>query len=94
MTARDQQAGSMRHEVVRAGEADIEVLARVIAEAFFSLTVCRWLIPDGPARRGCLPRLFPALRRARDRGGNRRDNPGPGCRRAMDSGRRPGRPAG
>ncbi len=58
MTARDQQVGSTRHEVVRAGEADIEVLAQVIAEAFFPLAVCRWLIPDGAARRAAFPAYF------------------------------------
>ena len=54
MTARD----TVRHQVVRAGQADIGVLSLVIAEAFFSLTVCRWLIPDGPARRAAFPAYF------------------------------------
>jgi GNAT superfamily N-acetyltransferase len=54
MTARD----TVRHQVVRAGQADIGVLSLVIAEAFFSLTVCRWLIPDGPARRAAFPGYF------------------------------------
>jgi GNAT superfamily N-acetyltransferase len=58
MTTRDRQAGSARHVVVRAGEADIEVLSQVIAEAFFSLTVCRWLIPDEAARRAAFPGFF------------------------------------
>ena len=58
MTTRDTQAGRARHEVVRAGEADIEVLAQVIAEAFFPLAVCRWLIPDGPACRAAFPAYF------------------------------------
>ena len=58
MTTRDTQAGGARHEVVRAGEADIDTLAQVIAEAFFPLTVCRWLIPDGPARRAAFPAYF------------------------------------
>ena len=58
MTTRDTQAGRARHEVVRAGEADIETLAQVIAEAFFPLAVCRWLIPDGPARRAAFPAYF------------------------------------
>jgi GNAT superfamily N-acetyltransferase len=58
MTKRDTQANRARHEVVRAGEADIEVLAQVIAEAFFPLAVCRWLIPDGPARRAAFPAYF------------------------------------
>jgi GNAT superfamily N-acetyltransferase len=58
MTTRDTQVGRARHEVVRAGDADIETLARVIAEAFFPLAVCRWLIPDGPARRAAFPAYF------------------------------------
>jgi GNAT superfamily N-acetyltransferase len=58
MTTRDTQAGRARHEVVRAGEADISVLAQVIAEAFFPLAVCRWLIPDGTARRAAFPAYF------------------------------------
>ena len=55
MTTPGTQAGSARHQIVRAGEADIDVLAQVIADAFFSLAVCRWLIPDGPARRAAFP---------------------------------------
>ena len=58
MTTRDRQAGSERHQIVRAGEADIGVLAQVIADAFFSLDVCRWLISDGPARRAAFPGYF------------------------------------
>ena len=58
MTTRDTQAGRARHAVVRAGEADIETLAQVIAEAFFPLAVCGWLIPDGPARRAAFPAYF------------------------------------
>ena len=30
----------------------------MIAEAFFPLAVCRWLIPDGPARRAAFPAYF------------------------------------
>jgi len=58
MTTRDRQAGSAGHVIVRAGHADIGVLSLVIAEAFFSLAVCRWLIPDGPARRAAFPGYF------------------------------------
>ena len=58
MTTRDRQAGSARHVIVRAGEADTGVLSQVIAEAFFSLAVCRWLIPDGAARRAAFPGFF------------------------------------
>lgn len=44
--------------IVRADEADIGVLSQVIAEAFFPLPVCRWLIPDGTARRAAFPGCF------------------------------------
>jgi ribosomal protein S18 acetylase RimI-like enzyme len=49
---------SAHHQIVRAGEADITVLAEVIAEAFFALAVCQWLIPDGAARRAAFPGFF------------------------------------
>jgi len=58
MTLDDRQADSARHEIVRAGQADINVLSQVIADAFSDLAVCRWLIPDGPARRAAFPRYF------------------------------------
>ena len=58
MTTRDQQAGTAGQRVVRADHADIGVLSQVIADAFFSLAVCRWLIPDGPARRAAFPGYF------------------------------------
>ena len=58
MTTRDRKAGSGRHEIVRAGEPDIGVLSEVIADAFFALSVCRWLIPDGTARRAAFPGYF------------------------------------
>lgn len=45
MTARDRT----RHQVVRAGQGDVGVLSLVVAEAFFSLAVSRWLIPDRSA---------------------------------------------
>ena len=57
MTTRD-RAGSVRRQIVPAGQADIGVLSLVIAEAFFSLAVCRWLIPAGPARRAVFPGYF------------------------------------
>jgi GNAT superfamily N-acetyltransferase len=57
MTRRD-KVGSVRRQIVPAGQADIGVLSLVIAEAFFSLAVCRWLIPDGPARRAVFPGYF------------------------------------
>lgn len=58
MTTRDQRTHNADHAIVRAGEADIDALAQVIAEAFFPLAVCRWLIPDGPARRAAFPAYF------------------------------------
>jgi len=58
MTIRDQQAATAGHQVVRADHADIGLLSQVIAEAFFSLAVCRWLIPDGAARRAAFPGYF------------------------------------
>jgi GNAT superfamily N-acetyltransferase len=56
MTAR-RQPGAAR-SIVRAGEADIEVLSQVIAEAFFPLAPCEWLIGDEAARRAIFPRYF------------------------------------
>jgi len=58
MTTQDGQAGSGRHMIVRGGQADIGVLARVIADAFFSLAVCRWLIPGEATRRAAFPGYF------------------------------------
>ncbi len=58
MTTHDTQAGSPRHDIVRAGETDINALSQVIADAFFSLRVCRWLIPDGATRRAAFPDFF------------------------------------
>jgi GNAT superfamily N-acetyltransferase len=52
------RAHSTRHQVVPADQGDIGVLSLVIAEAFFSLAVCRWLVPDGPARRAVFPGYF------------------------------------
>jgi GNAT superfamily N-acetyltransferase len=49
---------SAHHQVVRAGDADTTVLAAVIAEAFFSLAVCQWLIPSEAARRAAFPGYF------------------------------------
>jgi GNAT superfamily N-acetyltransferase len=58
MTAHGQQARSARRQIVRATGADTGVLAQVIAEAFFSLPVCEWLIPDQAARRAAFPGYF------------------------------------
>jgi GNAT superfamily N-acetyltransferase len=50
--------GGADYAVVRAGQADIDVLSQVIADAFFDLAVSRWLIPDPDARREIFPRYF------------------------------------
>jgi GNAT superfamily N-acetyltransferase len=44
--------------VVRARDADVEILSRVIAEAFCDLPPSRWLIPDRSARREIFPGYF------------------------------------
>jgi GNAT superfamily N-acetyltransferase len=44
--------------IVRAGRADTGVLSQVIADAFFPLAPCRWLIPDETARRAIFPAYF------------------------------------
>lgn len=58
MSARRQPAGAAARGIVRAGEADIEVLSQVIADAFFPLAPCQWLISDQAARRGIFPGYF------------------------------------
>jgi GNAT superfamily N-acetyltransferase len=55
MTVHGRQTRSTGHEILRAGKADINVLSQVIADAFFSLAVCRWLIPDRATRRAAFP---------------------------------------
>jgi GNAT superfamily N-acetyltransferase len=44
--------------VVRAGEKDLDVLSRVIADAFHDLAPSQWLIPDPQARRQLFPGYF------------------------------------
>ena len=58
MTTHSTPAHRTRHQIVRATGADTGVLAQVIAEAFFSLPVCQWLIPDQAARRAAFPGYF------------------------------------
>jgi hypothetical protein len=58
MTARRQSTGAAGRGIVRAGEADIEVLSQVIADAFLPLAACQWLIPDQAARREIFPGYF------------------------------------
>lgn len=58
MTARRQPADAAARGIVRAGEADIEVLSQVIADAFFPLAPCQWLIGDEAARHEIFPGYF------------------------------------
>jgi GNAT superfamily N-acetyltransferase len=58
MTTHNTHADGARHQVVRASETDTGVLADVIAEAFFPLAVCQWLIPGPAARRAAFPAYF------------------------------------
>ena len=58
MTARRQPPGAAAIGIVPAGEADIEVLSQVIADAFFPLAPCQWLIGDEAARREIFPGYF------------------------------------
>jgi GNAT superfamily N-acetyltransferase len=46
------------HAVVPARPSDIDTLSQVIADAFFPLDACQWLVPDEAARREILPRYF------------------------------------
>jgi GNAT superfamily N-acetyltransferase len=46
------------NEIIRAGEADLDVLSAVIAEAFCDLPPSRWLIADQAARRDLFPAYF------------------------------------
>ena len=58
MTTRHSPQAGTRHVIVRAGEADTDVLSQVIADAFFPLAPCQWLIPDEAARRDIFPAYF------------------------------------
>jgi GNAT superfamily N-acetyltransferase len=59
MTARHTPAASgADHVIVAAGESDTGVLSQVIADAFFPLAPCQWLVPDEAARRAILPPYF------------------------------------
>jgi GNAT superfamily N-acetyltransferase len=46
------------HRVERADARDVEVLAQVIADAFFDLAVSSWLVPDPGTRRAIFPAYF------------------------------------
>jgi hypothetical protein len=56
MTGR--QPAAPGHRIVRAHPADTEDLSQLIADAFFPLAPCQWLIPDAGARRDILPAFF------------------------------------
>jgi GNAT superfamily N-acetyltransferase len=56
MTGR--QPAAPGHTIVRAHPADTEDLSQLIADAFFPLAPCQWLIPDAAARRNVLPAFF------------------------------------
>jgi GNAT superfamily N-acetyltransferase len=58
MTARRPPPGAAARGIVRADEADIGVLSQVIADAFFPLAPCQWLIGDQAARREIFPGYF------------------------------------
>ena len=48
----------MRHQVIRAAAADLDILSRLIAGAFHDLAPSRWLIADPAARRQVFPGYF------------------------------------
>lgn len=50
-----------RPQVVRASQADLDVLGQVIADAFQDLPQSRWLVADPAARRQILPGYFRLL---------------------------------
>jgi len=59
MTTRDlTAAGGTGHLIVRADQADIEVLSQVITDAFLDLAPSRWLIGDRAARQAIFPGFF------------------------------------
>jgi GNAT superfamily N-acetyltransferase len=58
MTTGSTHPGSAQHQIIRASDTDTSVLSQIIAEAFFPLTVCQWLIPDPAARRAAFPAYF------------------------------------
>jgi hypothetical protein len=58
MTARRPPADAAAGGIVRAGQADIGVLSQVIADAFFPLAPCQWLIAAPAARRAIFPGYF------------------------------------
>ena len=53
--------GEPVNEIIRAGEADLDALSAVIAEAFCDLPPSQWLIDDQAARRDRFPAYFRIL---------------------------------
>jgi GNAT superfamily N-acetyltransferase len=51
-------AGAQDHMIVQAGEADLEALSEVVADAFLDLAPCWWLVADQAARRSFFPAYF------------------------------------
>jgi len=51
-------AGGPDVRVIRAGEADLDALSQVIADAFHDLGPSRWLVSDAAARRQIFPGYF------------------------------------
>ncbi len=58
MTPPCSPAGHAGQILVRAGEADADILSQVIAEAFFDLPPSRWLVEDPAARHAIFPGYF------------------------------------
>jgi GNAT superfamily N-acetyltransferase len=58
MTGQRRPKGAAAISIGRASKADVEVLSQVIADAFFPLAPCQWLIGDETARRNILPGYF------------------------------------
>ena len=51
-------ASKAGHAVIRAGQADLDILSQIIAGAFVDLAVSQWLITDVGARREIFPGYF------------------------------------
>ena len=58
MTPQRTPARPASHTVIPASPDDTGTLAQLIADAFFPLAPCRWLVPDGTERRQILPPYF------------------------------------
>ncbi len=58
MTAASMPAPGAESAVIRAEVPDLDMVCRIIAEAFHRLAVSEWLIPDPDARREIFPAYF------------------------------------